>query len=60
MSLATLSPAGFDDRDDLARFLEQVPAAADYDRDELGPVRSHRPHRGADKRAAIEQSQREG
>lgn len=60
MSIQTLTPPadGFDHDGSLAAFLAQVPAARDYDLAELDaePKLSHRPHRGADKRRAINES----
>ena len=58
-------PAGdFGDRDAaLAAFRATVPAAAEYDQAELfasAPQHTHRPHRSADKRAAIDESLKEG
>jgi hypothetical protein len=62
MSLTTVAPAvgGFDDH--LAEFLATVPAARDFDLHEYDaqPRAPHRPARGADKRAAIHRSLREG
>ncbi|GAA0529138.1 hypothetical protein GCM10010172_07210 [Paractinoplanes ferrugineus] len=60
MSAPTYAPAA-GDFDDLAAFLATVPAAADYDRDELDrlPKLPKRPARGNDKRAAINASKRE-
>lgn len=62
MSLATLSPTDDFGRDDLAAFLAQVPAAGDYDRDEMfdsAPVLEHRPARANERRRAIAESLRE-
>jgi hypothetical protein len=50
---------GFDDWDDLAAL---AVLADSHDREEMvgdGPRRTHRPHRSAADRAAIEQSQRD-
>jgi hypothetical protein len=62
MSTATLTPTDDFGRDDLAAFLAQVPAAADYDADEMfdhGPVREHRPARPVAKKRAIDESLQE-
>lgn len=62
MSVQTLTPPADDFGNDLAAFLAQVPAAADYDRDEMfehGPVLQHRPARRALKQSAIDESWRE-
>ncbi len=63
MSTMTHTPLAGDFGDNLAAFLAQVPAAADYDRDEMTaglPCREHRPHRSNAKRRAIAESEREG
>lgn len=63
MSVQTLTRPSDDHGDDsLAAFLAQVPAARDYDLAELDaePKLPHRPHRGADKRRAINESLKEG
>lgn len=59
MSVHTLPPAaGFGDWDDLLKFAA-ITRHVDLDLPESeGPVRSHRPARAADRRAAIERSMR--
>ncbi len=64
MSAPTFAPPAADDfNGDLRAFLDQVPAAADYDLADMEPERPAREHRLARRAAkdrAIEQSLREG
>lgn len=61
MSSPTCTPTANDPRDDLAAFLRDVPAAAEYDAGELfsTPAREHRPARTNERRRAIDKSRRE-
>jgi hypothetical protein len=62
MSTATLTRSAGDFGDDLRAFLDAVPAAAEFDRDDLEPegrIFEKRPSRGEADRRAIETSERE-